>query len=171
MAEEVSTSDLTLRTDNTAANIAAANSWVTLDEMELLVRFRMDVLMWNMQDEDTRVRAMVAAYKDLEKLTWRSAGTGSQSRDFEFQITVQNNDPPIEDAVFLRLVKDAQAAQAMFIVAGTQVRDMAREGIRMHRALKGAEMEFTGYKGAVCTEAKEILAEYIVSQPRMRRMA
>jgi hypothetical protein len=171
MADEVATTDLVIRIDNTAANVAAANSWATFAEMEQSVRFRMDVLLWNTQVEDVQVRAMVMAYKDLTRLTWRSAGAGAQNRDHEFPLFIQQNEPPTDDVDFIRLVKEAQSAQTMFILAGTQVRDMAREGVRLSRSLKGAEMEFTGYKGAVCTEAKELLAEYIVAHPRMRRMA
>lgn len=170
MADEVSTADLIVRTNNTDANIAAANTFATWDEMEQLVRFRLDVNLWNGMNEDFQIKAMVAAYNDLIRLSWQSYGAGAQNRDYEFPVFVATNNPPLDDSEFVRIVKEAQAAQVMFILGGTQVRDMARDGVRLHRALTGVEMEFVGYKGAVCGEAKEILAQYINIQPRMRRM-
>ena len=165
--------DLVVRTLS-PDNRSTANTFATLAEIDDTVKFRMDAAAWDALDTDLRVRAIVSAYRDLCRLTWMTNTARSQSRDYEFDslsgVGYEGyNRPPLEFTDFQQAVREAQAAQVMAIVHGTQVRDMAREGIRMTRALTGSEMEFTGYRGPVCGEAREILARW-VDQPRMGRM-
>ena len=58
----------------------------------------------------------------------------------------------------------------MFILGGTQIRDMAAAGVKVSKTMANSEMEITGYRGAVCTEALEIIGPWIDNQPRMRRI-
>lgn len=163
--------NLVQRTSNEETNITAANTFGTFTEIEAEVQMRQDSNLWVNATEEVVVKAMMMAYRDLVRLTWRNDPGLNQARDYEFAYRFgQINYPPIDDDEFLRDIKRAQAAQTMFIMAGTHVRDMARDGIRIHKNLSGAELEFTGYKGAVCSEAKEIMARWIENQPRMRRM-
>ncbi len=164
-------SDLVLRTSNDDANRAVATTWLGLEDMEEIIRKRFDANAWDVLDEDLKVRAMIAAYHDIDRLAWSNYGGESQSKDYEFNMRFgDTNDPPIEDARFILAVKRAQAAQTMFYVRGTTIREMARDGIRMTLALSGSEMEFTGFRGAVCAEAREILGKWVEWNPRMRRM-
>jgi len=170
-AELLSADDLILRTSNTEDQKINANSFATLDELEAFIRFRMDRDIWFTQEEDMKVRAAVQAYRDINRLTWRTDRGLNQARDYEFNMDFGLiNEPPFDDTRFPPRVKEAQAAQAMYYLRGTQVRDMARDGISMTRALSGSELEFKGYRGAVCTEAKEILAWWIELYPRTKRV-
>jgi hypothetical protein len=169
--------DLKIRTASQPSADDDENSFATLAELSNLIKFRVDAGVWDLASEEVKVRAAATAYADLMKLTFRRYGDGSQSRDYEFStqfaaagFVEQVSWPPMEDLGFARAIKKAQAAQAMFILNGTQVRDMAREGIRMSRGLVGAEMEFTGYRGAVCVEAIELVAHWVELMPRMRRL-
>ena len=171
MAIPVFRTDIVKRVANTEPHVFEANSFISFEQAEDEIRFRPDVGIWDTFDESAQVRALVQAYKDLLTLTWSNEYGRSQSKDYEFRLRFASvNEPPIEDAEFQWRIKRAQAAQALFLLGGTQVRDMARDGILMTRALTGSEMEFTGYRGAVCTEAKEILAPYIEIMPRRRRL-
>ncbi len=82
----------------------------------------------------------------------------------------EGDHPPLHDRRFRLKIREAQAAQVMFILAGTQIRDMARDGVRFTKTLSNSEMEITGYRGAVCAEAKEIIAPWIEFAPRRKRM-
>ena len=64
---------------------------------------------------------------------------------------------------------DATGDDAVVRVIASPRRDMARDGIKMNRALTGSEVEFSGYLGPVCAEAKEVVAPYLELYPRMRR--
>jgi hypothetical protein len=113
----------------------------------------------------------VAAYKDLLKLTWSNTVGLSQSRDYEFDMRYGVVvDPPIGIPDFDHRIREAQAIQALFIASGTQARDMARDGVRVTEGINGARTTFTGYFGAVCNEAIEVVAPYIELMPRLRRL-
>lgn len=162
--------DLVVRISNAEPHKFEANSFAALEDLDKVVKFRPDAGLWYAQSESDRVRVAVAAYEDLIKLTWSSFAGRSQSRDYGFgQRLGPVNEPPLEDAEFQWRVRKAQAIQALFILAGTQARDMARDGIRLTRNLTGSEVELTGYAGPVCVEAIEVLAPYLELQPRLRR--
>lgn len=165
-------SDLVKRTANTDANKLAANTWGDETEIDDIIKFRFDAQVWNNAPEELRVRAMVSAYRDIDRLSWDSSYGTAQNRDYSFGGHFNDpNDPPIDDTDFMNAILHAQAAQIMFILNGTQVRDMARIGIRMTKTLSNSEMEITGYSGAVCAEAREFIAKWIELMPRRRRMA
>ena len=167
----VSPSDIVIRSSNDEANIDAANSFATYAEIESGVKFRMDDGLWDALTEDRQVKAMSSAYNDIIRLSWKRRHF-SQSRDVEgVDLFGANNLPPIENPAFVKDVKRAQIAQVMYICGGTQIRDMTRQGIRVHKNLSGAEMEFGGYRGPVCAESLEILADWIELAPRRKRMA
>lgn len=169
----VTSGDVVVRTSNSQSDQDNANSFVSHSDIEDIIEFRMDADVWNDATEDLQVRAMVSAYEDIRRLPWSNTPGLSQSRDYEFgsRFGVGGDNPPIEDSDFLRDVKKAQAAQTIWILAGTQVRDFSRDGVRMSKSLSGAEMEVTGYRGAVCAEAKELLAPYIENSIKMKRMS
>ena len=162
--------DLIVRSSNNEPNLTQANTFATYAELEAEIRFRMDSGLWTRVNEDLHIRAAGSAYRDLIRQSWLNSGR-DQSRDYEADLILSApNSPPLGDQDFMVAIKRAQAAQVMFILAGTQVRDMARDGVRLHKNLSGSEMEFTGYRNAVCAEALEILARWIDLQPRLRRM-
>lgn len=155
-----------------ANNKLEANTWATMQELHEIAEDRPDAAVWFNAPNDVRENAVKQAYYELARLTWSAEGPGSQSKDYEFRMRFYVNDePPMDDEEFVVRIKRAQVAQAIYILTGTQVRDMAREGIRMSRALSGSEMEFTGYLGPVCAEALEILGPYVEIFPRFKRMA
>lgn len=160
--------DIIVRTNNTEPHKHDANSFAALDEVTAFIGFRLDGGIWAGMPEDDRVRATVSAYRELVRLTWRRNDPIGQSRDIAPWSEV-DNDPPLDDPQFVRLVKQAQAVQALYLANGSQVRDMARDGIKMTRQLTGSELEISGYQGPVCAEAREILAHYIDLMPRLRR--
>ncbi|MDX5368165.1 MAG: hypothetical protein LPL29_02210 [Alphaproteobacteria bacterium] len=167
----LSASDIIVRTANTEPNKSEANSFVTLTEAENLAKFRLDALVWDTQSVDTKIRALASAYDEIIRLSFSHFGGRSQSRDYEFEdLFERENSPPLDDAEFVAAVKKAQVVQAIYLLGGTQVRDMAREGITMSRALSGSEMEFKGYRGPVCTEAKELLSRWIEVHLQTRRV-
>lgn len=161
--------DLVPRTSNEQTQLFAANTFATHAELAGIIKFRVDHGLWDVQPEEEQVRVAVAAYEDLIKLCWSNERGTSQSKDYEFQMRFGSgvNEPPIEDAEFLWRITKAQAVQALYILAGTQVRDMAREGIRLTRALSGSDMEFIGYLGPACAEAKELLTIFLELQMRL----
>lgn len=165
--------DIIVRVQSAPTVTDVENSFATLEQLDDLIKFRMDADVWSAASEDLKVRAAVSAYRDLMKLAYRSFYGRLQNRDYEFPTTVTVRDtvtwPPMEDPEFVIAIRQAQSAQVMYLMNGTQVRDMAREGIRMSRSL-GADMEFTGYKGAVCAEAMEIIGRWVEIMPRMRRL-
>lgn len=165
---------LVVRTQ-TPDNKSVANTFFSLGDLDAVARGRMDSRVWQEADHDTRIRAIVQAYEDLIRCRWQAVGYGEpQSRITDFPGYEYNNElaePPIWDPDFLAELVKAQTAQACYILAGTQVRDMAREGIILTRALQGAEMEIAGYRGAICAEVREILRDWIASTPRRRRMS
>lgn len=170
----LTSSDITIRTGNDSANKRAANSWATITEIDDIIKFRVDAGLWTSRSEDEKVRLAVTAYNDMRSLVWSCSHGRSQSRDYGYaDITGSGSagcDPQVNDADFMIDVKRAQAAQIMFIAAGTQVRDMAREGVTITRALTGSEMEFTGYRGPVGGEALDILADWVETGLQVRRM-
>jgi hypothetical protein len=112
----------------------------------------------------------VAAYKDLLKLTWSNTVGLSQSRDYEFDMRYGVVvDPPIGIPDFDNRIRHAQAIQCLFIAAGTQARDMSRDGVRVTEGINGARTTFTGYRGPVCGEAIESLSPYLELMPRLKR--
>ena len=167
--------DLKPRTQSVPTEADDENTFATLGELDGIIKFRIDSAVWDAANEDLRVRAAATAYSDLMKLAYRNFGGLSQSRDYSFPTgNVGGRDeqicfPPIEDSRFAIAIKKAQAAQVMFLLNGSQVRDMAREGITMSKGLVGADMWFTGYKGAVCTEAMEQISRWVELMPRLRR--
>lgn len=162
--------DIVVRIANDEASRDTANSFATLEELDRFIRFRMDADLWASVDEELRVRAAVSAYRDLVRLPWSSSVGLPQNRDIEFSTAEDGDHPPLHDRRFRLKVKEAQAAQVMFILAGTQVRDMAREGVRFTKTLMNSEMEITGYRGAVGAEAREIISPWIETAPRSKRM-
>lgn len=162
--------DLIVRTHHAEPHKFQANSFATLEELDNVIKFRVDAAVWEALSESDRVRVAVAAYKDLIKLCWSNQVGLSQSRDYEFDMRYGvTTDPPIGIPDFDHRIREAQAIQAVWIASGTQARDMARDGIKMNRALTGSEVEFSGYLGPVCAEAKEVVAPYLELYPRMRR--
>jgi len=160
--------DLIVRT---ADNRTTANTWVDYEAMAELTKFRFDKLPWDAATVDQQCTAMAMAYYDISRLNWGGELGMSQSRDYSFNGQFSSlRDPPFNDVDFQEAIGRAQAAQTLFLLQGTQVREMARAGIRMHRALTGNELEFPGYRGAVCTESLEILAPFVDMFPRGRRM-
>lgn len=160
--------DLVVRVGNGDEDKLTANTWASQDDLEEVIKFRMDSDLYSEADEATQVKAIVAAYKDIDKLSWTSYGQAQNREHFEFDIG--RNDAPVSDTDFQRVIIQAQANQVMYILAGTQVRDMAAQGISITRALQGAETEIMGYRGPVCTEALEMLSGFIEMNPRVKRM-
>ena len=112
----------------------------------------------------------MAAYKDLLKLTWSNSVGLSQSRDYEFGMRYGVVvDPPIGIPDFDHRIRQAQAIQCLFIAAGTQARDMARERVRVTEGINGARTTFAGYRGPVCAEAMEVISPYLELMPRFKR--
>lgn len=164
-------SSLVVRINNTEALRATANTWATYDALAAEINMRMDADVFFNQDDTIQIRAIVAAYRDIDKVTWKSGGALNQSRDYEFgQLFTSVLDAPFGDPFFDQRILQAHVAQTMYVLNGTQVRDMAAQGIRLSRSMTGVDMEFTGYRGPVCTEAMEILSPYIETAPRMKRM-
>lgn|GEM_PF-6888853 len=164
--------DLVPRTSNEQTQLFRANTFATRAELGDIIKFLVDPGLWDTQPEEEQVRVAVAVYEDLIELCWTNERGESQSKDYEFQMRFGSgvNEPPIEDPEFLWRIRKAQAVQAIYILAGTQVPDMAREGIKLTRALSGSDLEITGYLGPVCAEAKELLAIFLELQPRIRRL-
>lgn len=155
-------------------NVETATTFGTLQELDSVINRRPDIEVWASASGLTRLRAVVQAYEDLIRLLWQNRGGNPQSRltdfpgyEYESEITY----PPLDDPDFVIAIRKAQAIQALYILAGTQVRDMAREGISLTRALSGSEMEIRGHRGTICAEAKEVLGRWVVHQPRLKRMA
>lgn len=166
--DDPSPSDLVVRTSD---NRLSANTFATYEEFEAIIKFRPDVGIWNVANEGQQVRAMAQAYEDISRLTWTPYGGRSQNKDYEFRYKFDITDePPLDDEEFRVLVKKAQAIQTLYILGGTQVRDMSRDGIRLSRQLTGAEMEFSGLQHTVCVEARQVIAPYLELSPRIRRM-
>ena len=112
----------------------------------------------------------MAAYKDLIKLIWSNSVGLSQSRDYEFDLRYGVIvAPPIGIPDFDHRIGQAQAIQALFIAAGTQARDLAREGVRVTEGINGARTTFAGYRGPVCPEAMETISPYLELFPRFKR--
>jgi hypothetical protein len=59
--------------------------------------------------------------------------------------------------------------QALFIAAGTQACDMARDGVRVTEGINGARTTFAGYRGPVCFEVMETISPYLELMPRFKR--
>ena len=78
-------------------------------------------------------------------------------------------DPPIGIPDFDNRVRQAQAIQCAFIAAGTQARDLARDGVRVTEGINGARTMFAGYRGPVCAEAMETISPYLELMPRLKR--
>lgn len=170
----VDAGDLIVRTDNSQDQIDRANTFADLDALDDVLKFRPDADLWFEQTEERRVQAAVAAYKDICKLTWSTTTGRGQSTEygpFEYAGLNPPSRPPVEDRDFRRIVSEAQACQIAFILAGTQMRDLAREGTTETGALLGSQTVVAGYRGPVCAEAMELLARYIERFPRNRRMA
>ena len=160
--------DLVLRDSNTALNKSEANTWADQADLEDVIKFRMDADLYDTADDATKVRAIVSAYRDLDKLSWTSYGIAQNRQSMEFDVAY--NDAPLSDDDFQRVIIAAHATQVMYVLAGTQVRDMAAQGITLTRALTGVETEFQGYRGPVCSEAMELLSGFVENNPRFRRM-
>ncbi|KAA0573360.1 hypothetical protein [Azospirillum sp. Sh1] len=170
----VTRSDIVLRVSNDAANRQTANSFVTYEEMVDLVKFRVDRQLWDERSEDEQVRAMVAAYEDVVRLPFSRRFGRSQSMDNEWVELFGEpamGECPLEDPEFVWSVRKCQAIQTLYILGGTQVRDMAREGVLGTRAVAGRNTEtfFAGYRGPVCVEAIEVIARHLNLMPSMRR--
>ena len=163
--------DLVVRT---FANEEVATTFVTLAEIEAALRLRLDTAAWEAATVSTQVKAMIGAYNELVRLPWSSGGFGgsNQSRDIGSALFAGvRPEPPLTDSLFRSVIAQAQAAQALFLLGGTHVRSLQREGVRFTRQLQGAEMEITAYKGPVCAEAKELLGPFLDTQIRRRAFA
>lgn len=153
----------------TLDNRNEATTYATYEELAAICELRFDARLWENADEKTQIRAMVQAFRDLETLVWSNYGGYAQNRDYEFQMRFAPSDPPLDDPDFVVQIKRAQAAQVMYILSGTQVRDMAAEGVSLTRALSGSDLEIKGYRGRVCVEAIELIGRWVELYPRMRR--
>lgn len=170
----VTAADLIVRVSNDEVHRRQANTWATLAEIDGIAKFRVDVALWAARTEDERVRLAVTAYEDIGRLSWSCFHGRSQSRDYGWVDLYGDPvgcSPLVNNPDFIYSVKKAQVAQIMFLIAGTQVRDMAREGIMMTRMLTGSEIEFSGYRGACGAETMEILSNWIEISPRLTRFA
>jgi hypothetical protein len=158
-------------TVRTTSNKDTATSFATFGEIETIIHERPDYEAWFLKPIDQRKKLIVTAYRDLNKLVWSSYRGYSQNREYwQDRILWEPNDPPVDDPEFAIAIRRAQAAQAMYLCLGSQVRDMAREGVILTRALMGAEMEISGYKGPVCAEAIECIGRWVDLMPRLKRM-
>lgn len=168
MALSVSPSDLVVRTVD---NEETANTFASYADMVEAIRFRADSSYWERSSLTDQCRAMVGAYTELNRLPWIEHWeiVREQSRDLESSIfNYGRPQPPLHDSLFRKRIVEAQAAQVCWLLGGTKIRDMQRDGIRLSRSLQGSEMEYVPYRGPICVEAREILFQFVEAMPRLR---
>jgi hypothetical protein len=171
MPLSVSNTDLIVRV---YGNADVATTWTTRDGIEEKMRFRLDAQVWDACVEEDQIRIMIQAYNDLARLPWSgSAGRSSQDYDVEAYNLFGYNDlgpePPLHSPAFQRRIVEAQVAQIIWLLQGTQIRDLQRDGVRMTRQLQGSELDIAGYRGPVSIEAIELLEPFIDLQPKLSR--
>lgn len=163
-------------------NEATANTFADLVELEGELRFHRNAHFWAGASEVDQVRAAVSAYRELVRLPWSAANDVLFSRFrgmTQTRIIDSTFHPAVPDLVVTLLADEerrpmlvrAQAAQTIYLLGGTQIRDLQQDGIKLSRQLQGAEIEITGYRGPVCVEALEILAPFIDRMPRTKVFA
>lgn len=160
------------------SNVNEANSFATLEQLGDVINLRLDHAYWDGSDEASQVRATIQAYDDLRRLPWRR-GAGWDLAYARSQTRLLDDlGESVTDEVLSSLVTDqdrrpelvrAQAVQAIFLLGGTQIREMQRLGVTSSRQMQGAELGFSPYKGpvgAVTTEVLEIIGRYLDLMPK-----
>lgn len=174
----LATLDASALIKRTLANADTANTFATYAELMAVINQRADFRVIDPVPLADRVRFIIQAYRDLDALTWVTNNAYAFSSQTLFSpsdfntgtYALTKEQPPLNSPGFAAAVTRAQAAQVLYLISGTQIRDMAAEGVRLTRSLSGVETEITGYRGRVCVEAIEIISRWVELMPRLRRM-